>query len=74
MQPPSRTPATGDQDPHSGESPRSGPSETPDPPDPLGALRVEVASIREQPVADRVTRFEHANVVLAAALAELDEV
>jgi len=71
VQPPSPTPAGGDQDPHGGTGAPGGDSETPDP---LDALRVEVASIRERPVADRVTRFEHANVVLASALAELDEV
>lgn len=43
-------------------------------PDPLDALRAELATLDQQPVVDRVARFEHANVVLAAALAELDEV
>jgi hypothetical protein len=43
-------------------------------PDPLDALRAELAMIDHQPVVDRVARFEHANVVLAEALAELDEV
>jgi hypothetical protein len=42
--------------------------------DPIEALRTELASIDQQPIVDRVARFEHANVVLAAALAELDEV
>ena len=45
-----------------------------DDPDPLDALRAELAMIDHQPVVDRVARFEHANVVLAEALAELDEV
>jgi hypothetical protein len=44
------------------------------PADPIEALRTELASIDQRPVVDRVARFEHANVVLAAALAELDEV
>jgi hypothetical protein len=42
--------------------------------DPLDALRAELASLGERPVNERVSRFEHANVVLAEALAELDEV
>lgn len=44
------------------------------PRDPIETLRAELATIDQHPVADRVARFEHANSVLAAALAELDEV
>ncbi len=39
----------------------------------LEQLRRELAEIDEQPVADRVARFEQANEVLARELAELDE-
>jgi hypothetical protein len=44
-------------------------------PDPLTALRAELERTVDQlPVAERVGRFEHANDVLAAELAQLDEV
>jgi hypothetical protein len=60
------------------EQPPSHPAGTePDrqePNDPIEALRAELGSIQQRPVVDRVARFEQANAVLAAALAELDEV
>jgi hypothetical protein len=42
--------------------------------DALVALRTELEGLDALPVADRVARFEHANAVLAAELAALDEV
>lgn len=43
--------------------------------DPLDALRTELEeTVDDLPVADRVSRFEHANDVLARELALLDEV
>ena len=41
--------------------------------DPLEQLRHDLAEIDEQPVGDRVARFEQANEVLAGELAALDE-
>jgi polyhydroxyalkanoate synthesis regulator phasin len=44
-------------------------------PDPLTVLRAELEGTVDQlPVGERVARFEHANDVLAAELAQLDEV
>ncbi|WP_157041911.1 hypothetical protein [Nitriliruptor alkaliphilus] len=46
-----------------------------EPIDPLDALRTELEeTVDDRPVADRVSRFEHANDVLARELALLDEV
>ena len=40
----------------------------------LAALRAELAEVDEHPLVERVRLFERANEVLAARLAELDEV
>jgi hypothetical protein len=42
--------------------------------DALAELRTELEQLGAVPVHDRVARFEHANEVLAAELAVLDEV
>jgi hypothetical protein len=42
-------------------------------PDALEELRRVLARVDEEPVADRVGRFEHANEVLTRELAQLDE-
>ena len=41
--------------------------------DALEELRRTLAVVDEEPVADRVARFEHANDVLTRELAQLDE-
>jgi hypothetical protein len=58
-------------------SPHADAPEAPDAPDaddPVVALRTELESIGQLPVADRLERFERANAVLADELASLDEV
>jgi hypothetical protein len=42
-------------------------------PDALAELRRVLATVDDEPVADRVARFEHANEVLTRELAQLDE-
>lgn len=43
--------------------------------DPLETLRAELEqTVGQLPIGERVARFEHANEVLAAELAQLDEV
>jgi hypothetical protein len=42
-------------------------------PDALTELRRVLAAVDDEPVADRVARFEHANEVLTRELAQLDE-
>ena len=54
-------------------SPEAEPGPDADAVDALDELRRELATVDEQPVADRVARFEHANEVLTRELAELDE-
>jgi hypothetical protein len=66
--------ARGEQPGREDPGPEAAGQEELDSDDPVVALRIELETIGQLPVAERLPRFERANAVLADELAALDEV